>query len=157
MRVCDLAAPVRDPCPWGLPYHCSRKHPHDTCISGSDVNSFCCYGLVYLLEADRSSFTTYPPQGSSWGEVTNVRPGGEMYCEAHTRALAHLEDVDVTDPASTVAVLQGSVLPHPLPTHCGVYTFACAACTFHPRSLPTHAHSIRRLPSAVGAIRCILH
>jgi hypothetical protein len=24
---------------------------YDTWISGSDVNSFCCYGLVYLLDS----------------------------------------------------------------------------------------------------------
>jgi hypothetical protein len=140
VRVCDLATPVRDPCPWGLPYHCSRKHPHDTWIVVRQLflllwRSIPPGLLVVFEKPDRSYFTTYPPQGSSWGEVSNVRPGGEMYCEAHTRALAHLEDVDVTDPASTVAALQGSGLPHPLRS---VHVCMCC-CTFH---LPPSPHTL---------------
>jgi hypothetical protein len=29
----------------------STRGMYDTWISGSDVNSFCCYGLVYLLDS----------------------------------------------------------------------------------------------------------
>ncbi len=39
----------------GTPYNARARCPfrgmYDTCISGSDVNSLCCYGLVYRFDS----------------------------------------------------------------------------------------------------------
>ena len=62
-------------------------------------------------------------QAGGWGDVSDLEPRGEMYCEAHTRAMVHL-DVEVVDSAAMVAALLGAKGMHV----CCVHTPVCAAC-----------------------------
>ncbi len=60
---------------------------YDTWISGSDVNPFCCYGLVYLFwivfeKPNRSSFTIIQ------GEQRNIPPPLHTQGHTHTREWA---------------------------------------------------------------------